>query len=194
MTSKHRWIEMGIAIALSAVVILGYPFIEREFNRNAAIADYFAVRQLEVAPITSMGEIPIIVFDRIVNKDFKAEWTMEVQSVDGENFNTFCAAKGQKEYDAGETLENQGESTIWFTDKFPECRKIKDKIGRYRIIVIWNIDRGSSYYDYKLEKISNVFEIVGPETFIPIKEQEALNKTERETEDSTATAAGETNE
>jgi hypothetical protein len=182
MTFKLKWMEMAIGTLVAAGIIAGYPLIEREINRNKPIDEWFNVRQLEVAPITQLGDFPVIVFDRTVGQPFKANWIMELQSVEGDKFNTICKPTGKKEYHANEELDNQGESIKWFSEKFPECSVIQNKAGKYRIVVTWDIDRGKSFYNYKLEKISNVFEIVDPEAFIPSKIQDAINKTVREVE------------
>lgn len=179
---KFRWMELGIGFLLSVGIIAGLPIMERELNRNVDIANFFNVRQLYVAPITPLGTLPVVVFDRTVSQDFDAKWSIDLQSISGDDFNTICNPKGTRKYVKGEELFGQGESILWFTVKYPECGIIKDKAGKYRIVVTWDIDRGRSYYDYKLEKISNVFEIVDPDMFIQSKTQEAINKTVKEVE------------
>jgi len=177
-----HWVQMGIAAIVAAGIISVYPVIEREMNRNKPIDEWFNIRQLEVAPITPLGSFPVVVFDRTVGQEFVADWSMEIQSVEGDEFKMFCRASGIKKYEVNEVLNNQGELISWFTENFPKCEHIKDTLGRYRIVVKWKMDRGNSYYDYELEKISNVFEIIDPDTFVPSKTQAAINKTVREME------------
>lgn len=182
MAFKKNFIQWIIATVLAAGIITVYPIIEREMNRNKPIDEWFNVRQLEVTTITPVGTFPVIVFDRTVGQDFDANWTMEIQSVEGDTFKTFCHAEGFKSYKKNEVLANQGESIKWFINRFPDCAKVKDTIGRYRIVAKWKMDRGNSYYEYDLEKISNVFEIVDPDTFVPSKTQASINKTVKEME------------
>lgn len=120
-----HWVQMGIAAIVAAGIISVYPVIEREMNRNKPIDEWFNIRQLEVAPITPLGSFPVVVFDRTVGQEFVADWSMEIQSVEGDEFKMFCRASGIKKYEVNEVLNNQGELISWFTENFPKCEHIR---------------------------------------------------------------------
>ena len=182
MAFKFKMGEILVSLGLVTVIITGFPLLAKEWNKNKPIENWFNIRQLEVAPITPIGEYPKVVFDRVIIKDFKAMRSVEVQKVSGETFSTYCHGEGNRTYTQESKLIGQGETTEWFSKTFPDCLGIKDSAGKYRVVVTWTIDRGKFYYPYKLEKISNVFEIIDPEIFIPSKTQESINKTGREME------------
>lgn len=179
---KFKFSEVALSIGLVIIIISGFPMLAKEWNKNKPIENWFNIRQLEIAPITPIGEYPKVVFDRIVLQSFNAVRSVEVQKVSGESFLRYCHGTGNRIYTLESKLIGQGESTEWFSKTFPDCLGIKDSAGKYRVVVTWTIDRGKFYYPYKLEKISNVFEIIDPETFIPSKTQESINKTSKEME------------
>ena len=160
--------EIAVVILLAITVIIAFPLIEREWNRNIPIDQWFNIRQLEISADTPVGQLPNVIYDREVLQPFTATYTFIIQSIRGTQFDLFCSGSGTRKFAPEKTLPNQGETTAWFTHEFPDCAKIKDFPGTYRGVVTWNINRGTSYYPVTLEKITNVFRIVNPEEALEI--------------------------
>lgn len=155
-----RIFEVFVSMALFGIIVFSWPSFQKEWNKRVPIEEWFKVNQLVIGPRVMKGHVPEVIYDREAVKDFSAYWIVEIQRITEDSFSKFCSGSGNDAYKKDVALPYQGVSIDWLTDKAPDCVHLKDTPGKYRMIITWFIDRGPEYYPYRLEHISNIFEIL----------------------------------
>ena len=159
--------QIVISILLAIIIIGSLENMEKQYHYwYSNPSDWFQVYQLEAYHETVYGKDTILVYDRVIKKDFYAHWIVNIQKLDttnvsGENsFSYFCKGEGNQQYKKGVKKPENAVSVVWLTYDSPECKNLKTTPGFYRIVVSWILDRGPEYYPVTVEAISNVFRIL----------------------------------
>lgn len=129
-----REIPPMIVLALCALWVLEWT---RQYARdNAPVEEYFDVRQIAV-PGHPVGVDPSIVYDRKINKDFDAQWTVQVQDVN-QNLKDICIGGKSQHYFKDKALPREGVTLTWLLQPALPCVLTPSS---YRVVVCWEIER-----------------------------------------------------
>ena len=117
--------------------------------------DFFEVRHVSVPPFIQ-GDDPLIVYDRIIKKDFFGTWNVEVHGIatDGTEF-LVCSGSGVNKYEPKETALKIG-------FRFSQYVGNKDcnlQPGQYVLQSNWEI-RAEGYPEKQESNTSNLFKVL----------------------------------
>lgn len=151
-------IAMGIILAL--VVFLaaseGHRLVRAVSLYSVPAESFFEPIQLNI-PDHVVGENPVIFYDRIIHKEFTADWTVEVQKIQGDgSVLAVCTRYGHNIYQPEKGLPSTGPTIEWFLGE--PC--VYDA-GTYRVVANWTIERPEAIGDVTTRIVSNVFQVTG---------------------------------
>ena len=108
-----------------------------------------AYMQVRVSiPDHAAGDDPLITYDRIIHKPFRAAWLVEMHRFDGDVSRFVCSGAGENEYDP---LEKIGEVHLYAWYMGAECDVPP---GRYVLKTVWRTHTGVAIKNH-----SNTFTI-----------------------------------
>lgn len=113
---------------------------------------WLEVRAVRVFDGPAMAEVVMDV-DRIIHRDFVANWSALVRRWDGDGWTVYCTATGFGNYRPDATLPDPVTLNWWTNGKCPTLGT-----GRYLITTIWTI-HADPLPDKIIQTDSNVFEI-----------------------------------
>lgn len=115
------------------ILSLGYITIEN-YTRSMLPNNRFMEIKTMIVNDTLVGDTPILVFERVINQEFVAEWTVTVRSVTNEGLVTVCHGRGRDHYSPAGRLPNPVSLNWWLGNN--SCRL---PLGKYRIDTSWEI-------------------------------------------------------
>lgn len=123
-----------VVIVLSLVV---YDAAHRAWRDGVPVEVWMPVSDMTV-PDHAAGDDPIVAFHRVVTRDLRVEWTMEIH--DAETGQQVCGGAGRSVYSPEEPSRIAVPMRTWIG--LPSCRL---EPGSYRITGRWDlIDRAGS--------------------------------------------------
>lgn len=158
-TSKRQnVIDVVIAVVLALVVFLTASEVSRIYRlvtlHTVPSESFFEPLQLDV-PNFSVGDRPVILYDRIIHREFTADWVVEVQQVQ-ENGSVLavCSGSGHTIYQPEKGLPSTGVTLDWFLGRPCDLDE-----GTYRVVANWVIERPEAVGNVSARLLSNVFQV-----------------------------------
>jgi hypothetical protein len=147
-------LEFAIAWLLFTAVVLSYNYIKQQQRELAPLDEYFIVRQIAV-PNFPVGQNPVMIYDRTVNKQFRGHYTVEVQEAGTLQPIEECTGSFDINYDPDKQLPEGGPTLFWFIG-----HPCNIPIGPYRLQACWDVYRenASTIHYCRPSAIFNVFD------------------------------------
>lgn len=94
---------------------------------------WFSVNGLTVLD-AKPGVSPVVVIDRVIHRDFRAQWVVTVMRQGANGFYTYCTARGENDYRPDAALPDVVDLDWWTTPK-----RCKLQVGTYYVKTLWTI-------------------------------------------------------
>lgn len=129
MVVKDQSMAVTIAALLFAAVTAITTWVTRVDTATAPASAWFTVDEFHV-PDHSVGENPVIQFERTIKKDMTGRWSVETQLFSGSRWVTVCRGSGVSNYTTDEDLPRPI-TLDWYRGSCDE------KPGLYRLQTVW---------------------------------------------------------
>ena len=160
-----------VALTVAIVISAGGIFWQQERLRAVPAEAFFEVKSVSV-PNFIEGDNPLIVYDRLVKKQFMGFWNVEVHMLAGATDYAYCTGSGSAKYETKEQLPKIGVTLEWFIGK--DCHLPP---GQWILQTNWEI-HADGYPPKFLTFNSNSFNIlpVGSQLFLTPEQSKKLEK------------------
>jgi hypothetical protein len=157
-TVRQNLIDFIAGITLALVVFLTASEAHRVYRlltlHTVPAEEFFEPIQLNI-PDFSVGQNPVIFYDRIIHKEFVANWVVEVQLIqDNGQTIAVCTGNGHNIYQPEKGLPEEGATFAWFIGA--PCSIAP---GSYRMVANWSIERPAAVGNVETRIVSNVFQV-----------------------------------
>lgn len=147
------WREVPAIILLTLSALWVFQWYEQYQRDHAPIEEYFEVKQLGV-PSHTVGDNPVIAYDRVIHRPFTANWIGEVQRLD--DLQSACKGSGRWRYETETKMPKEGFTLDWFMDR--HCNL---PAGFYRLQSCWKIERDQAQ-TVELCRVTDPFRVWDP--------------------------------
>lgn len=155
---KKRTTEFAIAIGLFVFLLAATPIYLTWWHSDALPIEFFEVKQMYISDYT-VGDQPIVSYERVIRRPFLGEWSAEIQVVgDGVLYAVpGCKGVGRGHYTPQKTLPPKIDME-WLVGA--KC-DTKLSAGKYRVEITWTL-KVPNYPEMEYSFVSNVFEVKTP--------------------------------
>ena len=152
---RSRVIELTVALTMGSSLLYLIGNINDQRKEGVAASNWFVVNKLYV-PSWSVGEDPIITYDRTIKEPFRGFWVTEVQHQDEDTggFSLECSGSGINNYEAVDYIPNNQVMWSWYVGN--KCSNLSP--GQYRLRSSW-VMRRSGWPDKSQVVYSNLFTV-----------------------------------
>jgi hypothetical protein len=150
---RARLTELAVAIVLAIGIIYFSTLAVQSYRATVPPNAWIAISEVFV-PDHTVGEDPLIIYDRTVRQDFTGAWVVEVQKEEpGALFSPICVGMGVTNYSTDVILPDRRVALSWYIGK--DC---KLQPGRYRLRSTWTIQM-PDWPEKKSTNTSNIFTV-----------------------------------
>jgi hypothetical protein len=136
-SANFHWRDLAYILVIGASLMWLTGQVQQYRRDTAPASDYFVVNQIGI-PNFTLGENPVVLYDREVKQAFSGSFTAEIQ--DAANLNVICPSTKTFNYDPAKQLPREGVTLSWlmYREPLPDC---KPPVGTYRVEICWTINR-----------------------------------------------------
>lgn len=136
-SANFHWRDVAYILVIGASMMWLTTQVKQYMRNDAPASDYFIVSQIGI-PNFTVGENPLVLYDRTVLQDFTAEFTAEIQ--DASTLQAVCTSTKTVNYSPDKDLPEGGPTLSWlmYREPLPDCNP---PVGTYRVHICWTIDR-----------------------------------------------------